>query len=444
MILVLGTITILAYVLADFIFENNLHKIKVQNRQDLGQARLNAESGLNLGMSIMKIYKEARNQIEQNENIKSMFPADALDAIITLPFTYPIPELAGMSPVQKSALNEFKKNSLFRGKVTVSTQIITTFLNPNILRIPEQKNTQQEQVPDLPQEDASQQPVSEEEQETPNIQIKKELTNLLTELIKEKQENDELFNAKFSDINPAKLVEELAYFVNEKGKAEGDYIPDIESSYLEQGVTPKHAPLASISELYLLAGWDYEIIDLIKDKLSIHNSAIIPVNKINSKELKIIVPTIHDEEIETFFKYRDGDAENIAHQFKSAEEFKSYLVDTLGVISAAELEEREKELKKAGLILGISSKTFKITTTGEYERARFSMDAYVILPILPAPVKRKSINPSAKSSEEESSKTDGGEAEPQVDPPKKDNEKKGEKPPPEQLLGPRIIEIVIN
>ena len=135
LMLVLGVISILTFLLADFTFETKLNKIKIYNQQDKIQARLNAESGINFALAKLRLYQEGRNKIEKDESIKSSFPSSDLESIILQPFMYPIPSPKNANIIQRTALEEFAKKTLFRGEVSVTFTKISGFLNPNGLRI---------------------------------------------------------------------------------------------------------------------------------------------------------------------------------------------------------------------------------------------------------------------------------------------------------------------
>src|SRR5690606_40236154 len=58
-LMVISTIAILTFLLADFTFETKLNKIKVYNFQDREQAKLNAEAGMALAMAKLRLYRQA-------------------------------------------------------------------------------------------------------------------------------------------------------------------------------------------------------------------------------------------------------------------------------------------------------------------------------------------------------------------------------------------------
>lgn len=436
LILVLGVITILTFVLADFTFETKLNKIKIFNQQDKIQARLNAESGLNFAIAKLRLYQEGRNKIEKDENLKTAFPSSDLEAIIIQPFIFPIPMSPKANIIQKTALEEFTKKTLFRGELSVTFTKLSGFLNPNGLRIlPDKKavspdvDAAAEPPPVVEDNDDDQgDPDSKKKTEKADVVIERKLVETLSRLLKDKSDTDEDFHSKYSNVDPTYLVKELKYYVNDSAAFKDSSRPEIEAKFSQKNISPKHAPMSSIDELYLLPSWDDAIIDLIKDRLSVHEVSVIAINEITIEDLKILFPNINNIQIEEFFKYRDGDEDKKikGKKFKNAEDFKSAIVGSLAITTDAEYTDRMTELKQAGLTIDTSGKLYKVISRGVYNNAIFNLIAFIDLPIKPVPPKKKTPPPAG----------DPGQAvNPNPDP------KKEDKPEPTELLLPRVIEM---
>ena len=430
-LMVMTTIALLAFLLAEFTFDTKVNKLKVYNIQDREQARLNAESGLKFAMAKMRIYKEGFNLLQKNESAKSVFPQGKLEGIITQPFMFPLPVGKDANIIQKNAIEEFTKNSLIRGSLMVEISQVSGFLNPNGLRVPKPTSTEEKK--------------EEEDKNPPHALIEKQFVDTLTQAWQQKKDSDEEFNALYANLNVTNLVRELKYYVNSPGATGDSEISEIENLYSSKSITPKNAPMSSLSEMYLLQGWDDAIIDLIKDRLSVHEVSIIPLNQITKEQLRLIFPAITDEQLADFFKHRDGSAgsktsneeQSDPHPFESEEDFKNLVVGQLNIVAEQQYTERIKELEKAGYRLGVAGKLFKVISKGEYGRAQYTLVAYVDLPIKPVPADNKAKAPAA--------------------PPKDDEEGKAadeaKTPPPSgtpaakkalELLEPRIVEIRTN
>ena len=138
------------------------------------------------------------------------------------------------------------------------------------------------------------------------------------------------------------------------------------------------------------------------------------------------------EDIEQFFKYRDGDPEQEWEPtpFQSVAHFRSFMVDELG-ISEELYERRAEELERAKMKFGVVGKLYKIVSRGNFNRVDYTLTAYVEIPV--EPPKKKSTSPRRRRDRW---------GRPVVNPkkPKKDKKKEG----PEILLPPKIVEIHIQ
>lgn len=438
-LMVTTAVALLSFILADFTFETKLNAIRIYNIQDKLQAKLNAESGLKFSLAKLKLYQEARNLIETNKQIKDLIKPSMAEEIVKQPFAYPIPTPKNLNLVQKSALKDFEKNMLIKGEIFVEMTLVNGFLNPNNLRVaPKPKSEENKE-----NEEASQFGEPKNKKKSPQEYMELTLVKTLTKSIERKRESDEEFEAQYGNIDPELLVKELKFYVNKPENFNDSERAEIEANYLSKDIIPKHAPLTSIDELYMLEGWDDAIVNLIKDQLTVHEVSIISLNDIDEEKLRILFPDITKLQVEGFFKYRHGDKELEikGKEFESSEDFKNLIVGKLQVVDDATYTQRVKDFENAGLRLGTAGKLFKITSKGIYGRATYTITAFIDLPIKPAPPKPKkkekkrnpNIDPNDPNFVPEENEVN----------PDKDKDKKKEKPP-EILLSPRIIEIRVD
>ncbi len=415
-LLVLTSITILTYVLVDFTFGTKINKIRIQNSEDKAQARFNAQAGLIFAMSRLKIYKEAFNLLEKNKGLKERVGDTNLEKIVTLPFYYPLPDIPDANLIQKGAISEFKEKIILQGKLSVNITTVSGFLNVNNLKIIKKV----EKDPNAPQEE------EKEAAEPIHESTEKKLVEMLRDAIDDKRETDEEFDLTYGGLDPEILIGELKYYINYPTDYDESEKATVDSNFLESNIPPNHAPLSSLEELYLLPSWNDEVVDLIKDRLTVHEAVIIPLNKINSNQLKVIFPSLTKDQIVEFFRYRDGVmAENLPpHPFKSEKDFKEYIVNELAAVDDTGYQAAIKSLENAGLTLGIAGKLFKVVSTGQFGRATFKITAFVDLPIKPPPKKK----PKSPENPEDPNV-------PQEVP------KENKEPPPRELRDPRIVEI---
>ena len=442
MLLVMSSLVFLTILLATFSYDTELNRIRTSNIQEKLNAKLNAESGLKFALAKLKIYQLLINKLERNARVKSIVKPGMMESLILQPFMYPIPLLKEMNIIQKAAIREFEESVLIQGSVNVIISKVSGFINPNNMIIRRSNRVRRRYVDIVGNEKAKR------DLTPPASMIQDRLIDLLTKLIKEKKDKDEEFASKHEDISPFNLVQELRFYISSKRNITYDISSHFQPIYDSKGITPKHAPLNSLDELYLLAGWTDDIVDLVKDHLTVHESSTIQVNEMNEEQLTGIFPEIEKEQVKEFFIYRDGneELEEESHPFSSTNEFKGFLVNNLG-LSEEIYRQRVEELLMAGIHFDTTGKLYKVVSTGEFNRAKYKITAFIDLPIKPPPpipikrTKDKAGNKDGKDSKNRNEKDNT------KSPPKNDNEKKPsnkKKKRPKVLLKPRIVEIQIS
>ncbi len=432
--MVMTSIALLAFLLADFTFETKVNKLRVYNQQDMTQARLNAEAGLTFALAKLRLYQEAYNLLEKNESAKKMIDPRMLETVVSQTFMFPIDDslLKKANLIQRTAAKDFSSSVILSGKMMVAISPMSGLLNPNTMRVPSEAPEPEETDPSQPgSETPGKAPTP------PHAYIEKQIYDTLFAAFDKKRQEDEIFDARYGNTDINLLVKELQYYVNDPDRLTGPEFADISGKYAEDNTRPKHAPLVSMSELYLLKGWDDAIIDLIKDNLSVHDVTILPVNEITKSQLKALLPDATDFQLDEFFKAKNGDEkEGIPpKEFNSVQDFKDFIVKDLGICSETSFDDRVKEFENAGISLGIVGKLFKVISRGEFGRATYMLTAYVDMPVVPTPKKKKAgTDPGPEGGDPES----GGIAPPPGTPGGTD------KKPPTQLMLPRVVELIVE
>ncbi len=464
LLMVMGAITILSALMASFLFETKVNKIKTNNRQDRFSAVLMAQNGLTFSMARLQIYQESLNILEKDEMKRKLVPPPILDQIWSIPFIYPITLPKDADILQRTAAAEFEKNSMLQGTMRVEIQNISHLWNLNLLRVSlknlSKNNASNPALPapnERPDDDFSPNgngngngnpnpppppPNQILTNTNPSVEdivgLESKISiQIQTELNKIK-EKDESFETHYSQETAINLIKELKFFISEKDSYEDPLSRDIETKYSRS--TVKHTPLSSISELYLLKGWKDPFIDLIKNNYTVHGPKLIDVNKINDAGLKLLIPGISPEQIKQFFKFRDDPV--LPHYFLSFKDFSNYIVNQGRFANQNTFDERIKELRKAGIEFGYTGSLFKIISTGQMNETQVTLTAYVSIPFTSPPPK-----PAVKANME-------GQC-PQGYEPDKVNrdlcQPMGEKnpdgtlkKPPLTYLPPRIVELILN
>lgn len=426
--MVMTTLALLTVLMAQFFYETSLNKLKIYNAQYRAQARLNAEAGLKFALAKLRLYKETRNMVEKDDNLKKMVDPSLLQQFIITPFIYPLPGGNSLDPIAKNELGNFTKNAILPGEFSVEIRSITGFLNPNNLRLVSKKID--------PAEAELEKEVGKEKKEEFVLSnyIEKEMITTLTNLINDKKEEDEEFLAKYNDLSPELLVKELKYYVNNENSLINEDLGEVMTLYNNARIKPKFAALTSLSEMYQLAGWKDEITELILPQLTVHQIRSVSIPSMTNRDLRMIFPEMTKEQIKEFFLYRDGNEEQDPHPMKTVEDLQKAIVDNLVIMDKESFDKRITDLKKAGIRLGPSGQLFKVLSVGRYESATYSITAYIDLPSKPPPEKKKKAT-NINNPDDQPQVTDDKEENPPDDGGDKDKE------PPLELLEPRIVEI---
>lgn len=428
LLVVMGSITILTYLIVDFTFETHVNKLRVHNVSDRLQARLTAEAGLNVALARIRLYQEARNLYEKNQALQEMVDLSILEESIRNPdFIMPIPLIEQhMTQTAISAINEFNNDSLLPGELHVSITAVGGFLNPNNLRYPQREEGSRER--DFIND-------QDEQRASPQELIEQRLVDALTQAMERKREEDDFFDARYGNLDPRLLVKELKFYVNHPNDFNEPERAEIEALYLRENIRPKHAPMTSLEELYRLQGWDDEIVNLIKNRLTVHEVSVIQVNELTEEQLKIIFPEITDFQIEEFFKYRDGDPERDEppRPFRSASDFRSVVINHLAIVSEEVYDDIISSFESAGLSISVAGKLFRVRSRAHFNRAEYTLKAYIDLPVKPTP------EPDDQENEEENNNQVDEFGNPIETEQEGENEEQEEHPI--EFLPPRAVEI---
>lgn len=429
--IVLAAVTLLTALLADFTFETKVNKIKTYNSQDRFQARLNAEAGLSMALARLRLYKEGFNTLQKNKDASAQVGQSTLNLIWSTPFIYPIPKSEKMSIIQKSLIEDFEKNTLLQGELKLEIQNASNLININLLRIAS-INRKQETKQNTEKE-------SETEVDS-EFTLESQLANTFKTLLEKKRETDEDFNSKYADRDPRELASALKYYISEEDSYEDPYVQTQRANYASSEITVKHAPLSSLSEIYLIDGYDDTLVELLASDLTPHGSVVIDLNKITAKTLKMILPNIDEEQVKAFFEYRDNP--NNPKTFNNVADFKKYVVNTANIMGEAAFDERIKKFDIAGIKFGAAGSLFKVISTGNFNQSSYSLTAYISLPAKPVKPEAKNNKKEKKNPETPSDQGENASENEENNQESSNNQKKQETPL--ELLEPRVVEILAN
>ncbi len=389
LIMVMTALLVLMALWGEFTFESKLSRIKTTNMLDKSQSRLLAESGIELAMTRLKIYKEAYNLWSKNESARSSVSIQMINQIWEIPFVYPIPQMPNIGAQVKAAIDEFQKESLLEGEMKISVQNISNKLNLNMIRLSSLKNQTGGSLAGAQGggdggDSGGAEGGGSSEQDA-NFSMEQQLVNHLVLRLREKGEEDENFRDRFGNIDPQQLVANLKFYISDKNpRRENSTAIDMlmdnsEQLFQEAKVNPKYGPLSSFSEIYLIPGWDDAIVDLMKNEFDVFPVVMIDLNKITENMLRLLIPTINLDEVKEFFTWRDNPEE--PQFFNTLEDFKRYIVEIGNILSETAFDDQFNKYKAQGIQFGAAPTLFRILSEGTMNRSKTTLVATVSMPV---------------------------------------------------------------
>lgn len=377
LMMIMTAIILLMAIYGEFTFESKISRLKATNILDKSQAKLLAESGLQLAVTRLRLYKEAYNKVQSNQAAKDMVQGQLLNQLWEVPFMFPIPVGANANAGFKATVEKFTKETFLEGEMKVSIQNISNRLNLNMLRVDMTKFNPDPNVDDG--QDQSSFLNMADNAILNDVSIDQALVFLLKKLVDDKREKDEAFDDRYSAINYQEMITNLKYYMSDFGGMQQDPLAaDAERNFQVIPLTPKFGPLSSSSELYSIPGWNDELIELIQNEFSVYPNTQIDFNKITANMLKILIPKMTDEDIREFFIWRDDPDQPKFINTKA--DFKRYIVDQERLMGETDFDERMKLFEQKGINFGSNPNLFKIVSEGSYNRSTYTLVAYVVLP----------------------------------------------------------------
>ena len=377
LMMVMTAIIILMAIYGEFTFDSKISRLKATNIMDRSQAKLLADSGLQLAMARLKLYKAAYNYVESNPNAKSVVSGQLLNQLWEVPFLFPIPVGAGASRALKDTSEKFSKESFLDGEMKVTIQNISNRMNLNMLRIDMTKYDMNN--PNSNQDVTSSALDYSATAITTDVSIDQTLFFLLKKQVDAKKDKDESFNDRYGSLNYQDLITNLKYYMSDyQSMLQDPLAGEAEQEFRTLKVTPKYGSLGSSSELYAIPGWNDELIELIQNEFSVYPNMQIDFNKITANMLKVLIPSMTDDSVQDFFEYRD-DPEKPKY-FNTLADFKTYIVDTARVTDSSTFDTRMNLFMQKGMSFGSNPNLFKVVSEGTYNRSSYTLVAYVILP----------------------------------------------------------------
>ena len=438
LMMVITAIVLLTTIMITFSFDSNVNKLKAYNIEDKGQAKLTAESGLQMAMARLRLYKEAFNYLEQNDAAKDFATPEVINSIWNFPFIYPIPVGKKMNQIQKDAIKKFSEDTFLKGSLKLTINNISNKINLNLLRVSLLAQAEASQEDDNDDDNSS------NEEDESEFGAEGQIIKSLKFSIEQESLKDEIFQSKYFGLDPTMLVNVMKVNVSDTDSLQDD--GGASSEFDQIASTPKQAPFSSMSEMYTLPGWDDDLVKLVKGEFTVHGAIMIDLNKITDKMLRLLIPTITEEEVKEFFEYRDNTED--PKYFNTKDDFKRYIVEIGNVVTSKDFDETMAKFELQGLKFGPSPSLFKVIAVGVKGRSTYTITAFVSIPAKPLIKKKKTEDNTADNEEEntvDDSNNDTNTTDNDTDDQNNtDDQTKKDEEQKTQLLEPRIIEIFIS
>lgn len=386
LMVVLSSIALLTLLMYAFQFETGINQIRSYNIQDKYQAKLNAESGIQLSLMRLEIYKEALNQLQQNKDAKKFISANSLNEIWSTPLIFPIPKGLASSFMNESVIKKFEEQSWIEGEIQTSIESLGSKININLLAENKlnnyifSKSSKKKSNSNDSNEDKSKDEKGDEEKINPqeiSNQIAEKLQDILEKGILNKKETNNEFYQRYSSKDTQYLVQAIKFYVSEKNTDVGPHTNQIDADFQKAGITPKHAPMSSISEILLIPEWNDDLLDLVKNEISVYDSYYLDLNKMTESFLKILSPEITAAQVAQFFKMKNDPKTKISFSGKS--DFVSFMSGQIRVDESS-LKSNIEWLEKIAYRFTNSPNVFKIKSTGIFGRAEVTLSVVVLIP----------------------------------------------------------------
>jgi len=438
LIMIMTAIIFLLAIYSEFTFESKISRIKTTNILDKAQAKLMAESGLQMAMTRLKLYVEAHNKVQGNENAKGAVSPQLINQLWEVPFMYPIPVPPNSGAAFAATVADFEKESILEGEMRVTIQSISNRINLNQLRMSYLTfNPEVDSEKISTPLDTSQTAIHDD------VSVDQSLYYMLRTLVDRKSDTDEVFAEKYSRVNYQELISSLKYYISDQGiLAQDPFAAQASAGFQQNNITPKYGPLSSSSEIYAIPGWDDELVELIKNEFSFYPTNQIDLNKVTGNMLKLLFPNLMEDDIKEFFEYKNDPVR--PRYFNSPEDLKQYFVNTARNLSEEYFNQRIEMFTKQGMTFSSNPNLFRIVSEGIYNRANYTLVAIVSVSNTTTNTSPTPNDPNNPNNQNPNQAGNNQNQNPNNQSGNQGNNATTDTNKNTQLLEPRIIEIQVN
>ena len=382
MMMAMITMLLMTILAAELVYETTVYNNIVFRQTDQLRARMLARSGMRLALLQVRAAKKAGTKAK---GILGDSAGSLVDQLWQTPLVLPPPAVPGVEGIEAAGLNKFGSELSLGGVISVSItgENSRLSLNQLVWNKPVEKpaatgagatggtaagatggaraNPGGTGTP----------PQTAEQRKQELTAAREALAKVVDQLLQNKRESDEKFNARAYGINGQILVGNLLAWMDPATEVDGEN-RDKRDYYLRHEPEPygiKEQPLFHESELHMVKGFDDEIARMFEDNFTTQFTGGINVNTASALLLRAVISELTEADADAVLKRRADQSQG--GNFKNEKEFWDYLT-TLGDFAAAKQRIEQQKLK----ILGEET-SYRVSVTGTAGQASSTWTALV-------------------------------------------------------------------
>lgn len=357
MLMALITMLILSILAGELVYQSGVYSSVVFRERDQLRASLLARSGIRLALLQLKAAKKAKAKAKDmglGENL------DVVDRIWQTPLVLPPPDIPGLSGIDQSTLDEFKKSLGLDGTISINIAGSNDKMSINQLvwleaggKITGAEGTAAGNAakggdvvdPNNPTKipgTGSAQMTDEQKKERMG-KIRDSFAEVLDELFAKKRQDDDKFREKYANLSGKTVMGDILAWMDPETKEDGE--GRTKEDYYATRPEPyslKNAPISTENEYPMIKGLDDTIARIIADNFTVQATSSLNVNRASLQLIGSMIPELTPDALERIGKRREDPS--LGGQFKSEDDFWGY-VNQLGNYEDAKKKFAEKGIK---------------------------------------------------------------------------------------------------
>lgn len=375
MLMALTTMTVLGILVAELVYQTEVYHRVVFGQVDQLRAKYLAKAGLKLAILQLQGAKKATVKIKSMGGDKDSGTAGLADKIWQTPIILPPPVPGELTEIDKGHIKTFVDSLDLNGRIAITISGEAQKMNLNSLVW-------------TPSADVLAKAAAAATKSTPGVaggtrtglqtpsteEILKSQRQLLRDtidtMIQNRKQEDEAFREKYQNLNVDVLMGNLLAWMDPATTMDGDN-RNKEDYYsrLPNPYSLKNAPLSSLSELYMVKGFDDTIAALFADNFTTLSTNGININTMSLTLLRSLLPMLSPTDAAKVIERREDPIKG--GPYASVDDFWTFL-NTFG-----NFQETKNELLKKGVVFTTEETAYRVIIEASSGYAKKSWVAYV-------------------------------------------------------------------